>query len=122
MGYPILHNGRAVVGHRFQTSFRTYTVRGSSVVTNQIRMARKSFLDATWLEWRSKRRAEVDDATWRAAWESVLETRCVAEKEHEYLLRNRIRDEYSYAEYFGLTWPDVTRRGTEYFGGHMCAW
>ena len=36
MGFPILHDSQAVIGHRFRESFNNYSVPGEHVVANSL--------------------------------------------------------------------------------------
>lgn len=112
MGYRVLHDPEAVVGHRFRASFDNYSVPTEHVVANQLRMARKHFTLATWSEWVDRcrqrnphRASEHPEGLWALAWEVFLADRRSIEQERAYLLGHRTRDEFWYAERFGLEWP-----------------
>ena len=105
MGHPILHDAEAVVGHRFRAGFDNYPVPMEHIVANQLRMARKNFTDAVWEEWLERFRSRQPDWLWDLAWRAFEERRESVERERSYLLANRVRDEFWYAERFGLPWP-----------------
>ena len=105
MGHPILHDPAAVIGHRFRSSFDDYTVPMEHPVANQIRMARKNFTEPVWREWVERARIRHPAWLWQLAWSAFEERRASAEGEREYLMANRVRDEFWYASRFGLDWP-----------------
>jgi len=112
MGHPILHDPEAVVGHRFRASFDNYDVPVEHTVVNQLRMARKSFTPGVWAEWVDRcrlrhpgRLADRPEGLWARVWELFEEQRASVEQERGYLHARRQRDEFWYAERFGLTWP-----------------
>ncbi len=105
MGHPILHDPDATIGHRFQASFESYSVPMEHVLANQLRMARKTFIEPVWQEWLQRWRNRNPSTLCEAAW-TLFETRRESvEREREYLLANRVHDEFWYAEYFHLPWP-----------------
>lgn len=113
-GSRVLHDPEAVVGHRFRGSFDNYTVPIEHVVANQLRMARKHFTLATWSEWVDRCRArhphratEHPEGLWALAWEVFQANRANVEHERAYFLGRRARDEFWYAERFGLEWPKL---------------
>jgi GT2 family glycosyltransferase len=112
MGYPILHDPNAVVGHRFQQDFDNYTMPIEDLISNQLRTARKHFSESIWSAWVAKARerfsgasSEWPEGPWARAWEIFQKGRASAEVERGYLHANRIRDELWYAERFGQPWP-----------------
>jgi GT2 family glycosyltransferase len=112
MGHPILHDPEAVVGHRFRASFDNYDVPVEHTVVNQLRMARKNFTQGVWSDWVDRcrlghlgRLPDHPEGLWARVWELFEEQRASVEQERGYLLARRQRDEFWYAERFGLTWP-----------------
>lgn len=112
MGHPILHDPEAVVGHRFRASFDNYDVPVEHTVVNQLRMARKNFTHGVWSEWLDRcrmrhpgRLPEHPEGLWARVWELFEAQRASVEQERAYLQARRVRDEFWYAERFGLTWP-----------------
>ncbi|HUY90330.1 MAG TPA: glycosyltransferase [Pirellulales bacterium] len=112
MGYPILHDPEAVVGHRFQRSFDNYSVPLEQLLANQLRLARKNFTHSTWEAWVERRRkqhgadlADHPEGLWTYAWQVFESRRESVEEERAHLLARRVRDEFWYAERFGLDWP-----------------
>ena len=112
MGYSILHDPEAVVGHRFRQSFDNYDVPIEQLVANQLRMARKSFTHSVWSDWLDScrrrhpgRLAEHPEGLWVHVWNRFEADRASVEEERAYLQARRVRDEFSYAEQFGLRWP-----------------
>lgn len=112
LGHRILHDPDAAVGHRFRTSFDNYSVPTEHVVVNQLRMARKHFTLAVWSEWvercRQRHAARLSDhpeGLWARVWELFQAERGSVDQERSYLHGHRVRDEFWYAERFGLDWP-----------------
>lgn len=112
MGCPILHDPRAVVGHRFRQSFDNFSVPGEHVIANQLRFARKHFSSAVWNQWVEGCRMRSDNALadhpeglWARAWQLFEERRASVEQERHFLHSRRVHDEFWYAEKFGLKWP-----------------
>ncbi len=112
MGSRILHDPEAVVGHRFRGSFDNFSVPLEHIVVNQLRMARKHFTLAAWTDWVSRCRQhhqgsvpDHPEGLWALAWNLFEAERVSVEHERSYLLGNRQRDEFWYAERFGLDWP-----------------
>jgi GT2 family glycosyltransferase len=106
MGYPVLHDPRSVIGHRFRVAFDNYSVPMPHVAANTLRMARKCFTDPVWKDWLRRAKARHADWPWEKAWRIFASRRASVERERSYLMRNRVRDEFWYAAEFGLTWPD----------------
>ncbi|MHB0955393.1 MAG: glycosyltransferase [Pirellulaceae bacterium] len=105
LGHPVYHDPVPLVGHRFQQSFKKYPVPAGHALANQLRMARKTFSEEVWREWlpwfRGRQPRDHWDESWRVfcdRWDSV-------ERERQYLLANRIHDEFWYSRRFALTWP-----------------
>ncbi|HUY88538.1 MAG TPA: glycosyltransferase [Pirellulales bacterium] len=112
MGCPILHDPDAVIGHRFRAAFDNFSVPMEHLLANQLRMARKNFTEATWSDWVDRCRArhvgriaDHPEGLWALAWESFQADRASVEHERTMLLGHRRRDEFWYAERFGLEWP-----------------
>jgi len=105
LGDGVLHDPDAWIGHRFRERFDTFTVDSVAVPVNQLRTARKNFTDPVWDEWVGRFRARESPEGWEGIWRRFAKGRRSAEKEREYLLANRKRDEYWYAARFGLNWP-----------------
>ena len=113
LGFSILHNPRATIGHRFRRSFDNYTVAEEAIVVNQLRMARKNFTEQVWDEWVSRSREREPEDLWASAWARFSKDRYSVETEREYLLARRQRDEFSYAQRFGLDWPTAPLTPTD---------
>lgn len=118
MGHPILHDPRAIVGHRFRKSFDNFSVPVEHLLLNQLRMARKNFTHGVWAEWLEQTRKRhsgklVDhpEGLWTHAWKLFEETRASVETERSYLMANRVWDEFWYAERFGLRWSRLIKPG-----------
>jgi GT2 family glycosyltransferase len=105
MGHSILHDPTAIIGHRFRASFDNFSISGERVTANRIRMARKNFTDGVWKEWLEKLRWREGEETFGKAWALYAKEEASAEEEREYLFRHRTRDEFWYADRFGLAWP-----------------
>jgi GT2 family glycosyltransferase len=106
LGYPVLNDPFAVVGHRFRSTFDNYSVQPAAILTNKLRMARKNFTDPVWEEWlRRFRSRHAEEPTLDEAWTGFVKRRRSVERERRYLFARRRRDEFSYARYFGLDWP-----------------
>jgi glycosyltransferase involved in cell wall biosynthesis len=105
LGYAVLHEPRASIGHRFRATFDNYSVDDESVLLNKLRMARKNFTEPVWREWLKLRRSSAPRKVWRSAWELFRKGRKSVERERNYLLANRVHDEFWYARRFGLDWP-----------------
>jgi len=114
MGHPILHDPKAAIGHRFRNSFDNYSVPFDHLVVNQLRMARKNFTQSVWADWleRCRRRSpqalpDHPEGFWARVWELFLKHEASAESERAYVHARRERDEFWYAERFGLSWPKL---------------
>jgi len=105
MGYSILHDPAAVVGHRFRSSFDTYSVPLEHVHANTMRMARRNFTGPVWRAWVRAFRAGIGEAFWGPAWALFGERRESAEAERDTLMARRHRDEFWFAEHFGIDFP-----------------
>jgi len=117
MGFPVLLEPAAIIGHRFRSTFDNYLVHAPQMLANQLRMARKNFTETVWNEWVqlaqhrfSGSSAEIPEGLWTRAWMLFEANRPSAEEERAYLLGRRIRDEFWYADYFGLDWPVLSAR------------
>ncbi len=114
LGYSILHEPAALVGHRFRSSFDNYDVPVERVVVNQLRMARKHFTPTVWEHWVDQCRErhagplpDFPEGLWVRIWQLFEADRDSAERERAYILGHRVRDEFWFAERFGLGWPCV---------------
>lgn len=112
MGHRILHDPQAVIGHHFRATFDNYSVPVEHLLVNQLRMARKNFTHAVWADWLERCRqrhlgplAEHPEGLWAHVWQLFESERASAEQERSYLHARRVRDEFWYAERFGLAWP-----------------
>ncbi len=105
MGHPVLHDPRAIIGHRFRRKFDNFRVSVESVLANQLRTARKNFSEPVWEDWLSRFRSRQPSAQWEKAWELFQEGQPSAERERRYLHENRKRDEFWFARRFSLPWP-----------------
>jgi glycosyltransferase involved in cell wall biosynthesis len=117
MGYSILHDPNAVVGHRFQQEFENYSVPWEDLISNQLRMARKNLTQSVWSQWVGEARQRLTgslpghpEGVWALAWQMFQENRASVEQERSYLHARRTRDEFWYAERFGLSWPRLQGR------------
>ncbi len=116
MGFRVLHDAEAVVAHRFRRRFESFDVPLEHFVANQLRMARKNFTQGVWNEWvdrcrqrHSGRLAEHPEGLWARIWQVFQELRPSVEEERAHLAGQRVRDEFWYAERFGLRWPRECR-------------
>ena len=112
MGHRILHDPQAVIAHHFRTTFDNYSVPVEYLLVNQLRMARKHFTHAVWAAWLEHCRqrnlgplAEHPEGLWAHVWQLFESERASVEQERSYLHARRVRDEFWYAERFGLSWP-----------------
>ena len=112
MGYRVVHDPIAIVGHRFQSTFNNYDVPIEHVVVNHLRMARKNFTDAVWAQWLDgycdqKFRTMCDNPrhVWNLARVLFAGGRRSLEQERRCLQKHRLQDEFRYAAKFGLVWP-----------------
>jgi glycosyltransferase involved in cell wall biosynthesis len=105
MGYSILIDPDAIIGHRFRERNDTYAVPDEHYLSNEIRMARKNFQEPAWEDWFERFRECLSEDRFDAAWSCFEQDRESAEVERDYLLSRRPRDEYQYAATFGLAWP-----------------
>lgn len=112
MGYEILHDPEASVGHHFRESFDNYDVPMEHLLANQIRMARKNFTESVWLQWIEAAAARnaysqttAAEGAWAAAWLLFHETRASAEQERAWLQSRRHHDELWFAHTNHLNWP-----------------
>ena len=124
MGYRILHDPDAVIGHRFRDRFDTFEVPADQFTANQLRMARKNFTQGTWSDWVDRcrehhggRLVDHPEGLWARIWKLFEADRPSAESERSYLQGRRERDEFWYAERFGLTWPRLHSRAGEFYPG-----
>jgi GT2 family glycosyltransferase len=105
LGHAVLHDPFAEIGHRFRVRFDTFTVSTEAVLVNQVRMARKCFIEDNWTQWLEKMRAQHAPDLWERVWALFEEGRESVERDRESLMRRRPRDEAWFAEKFGLDWP-----------------
>jgi GT2 family glycosyltransferase len=115
MGNRVLHEPAATVGHWFRTDFAGYSVPAEDVVFNELRLARKAFTGTVWSQWLAGRRqrnlSPVTDAPegfWARAWHLHSVAEASVETERSHLHGHRRRDEFWYAERFGLDWPRLS--------------
>jgi glycosyltransferase involved in cell wall biosynthesis len=116
MGSRILHDPRASVAHRFQTSFETYSVPVEHVIVNQLRMARKIFSPSVWSEWVERCRERVaeglhghPEGLWAHAWRLFTDDLPSVEEQRFYLQARLEHDAFWFATKFGLLWPSMRR-------------
>jgi glycosyltransferase involved in cell wall biosynthesis len=119
MGGRILHDAQARIGHRFRRQFDNYPVPAEHVVVNQLRTARKHFTHSVWADWLDRcrqrypgRLAEHPEGLWARVWQLFEENRSSVERERSYVQATRVRDEFWYAQRFGLDWPSLAAGGT----------
>ena len=113
MGHPILHDSAAIVGHRYQLQFDRYEVPPVHVIVNQMRMARKSLSSNVWEEWLVRYSTRVPKKLWLQSWRMFKQYRDSVEQERDYLMANRVHDEFWYAEQFHLNWPSIVNEEEE---------
>jgi glycosyltransferase involved in cell wall biosynthesis len=118
MGHPVLHDPDAGIGHRFQESFKHYSVPMEHIVVNELRTAYKTCTHAVWEAWLEMARQrhsaalpERPEGLWARAWEIFKSGEDSARQERSYLHARREHDEFWYAKRFGLSWPQLTSRG-----------
>jgi hypothetical protein len=111
-GHRILHDPKAVVGHRFRTTFDNFDAPIDHFLVNQLRMAWKNFTEGVWIEWldRTRRRhcqqlSEHPEGLWARVWKMFCDGRESADAERAHLHGHRVHDEFWYADRFGLVWP-----------------
>lgn len=114
LGHPIVHDAAAVIGHRFRTRFDNYPVPVDHFLANQMRMAFKHYTHGVFGEWLDRcrarhpqRLAEHPEGLWARAWALFKEQRASADEERAFLMARRVRDEFDYADRFGLAWPQM---------------
>jgi glycosyltransferase involved in cell wall biosynthesis len=105
LGNEILLDAGAAIGHRFRSRFENYSVAEESVLVNKIRMARKNFSDPVFADWVAYTRSVELDPVWERTWHLYSQGLATVDREREYLMARRVRDEFDYAERFGLDWP-----------------
>jgi len=83
-------------------------------MANQLRMARKNFTETIWSYWVQAARErfsqaslDVPEGIWARGWALFEAGRESVEQERAYLLAHRVHDEFWYARYFALDWPQV---------------
>ncbi|HEY5311622.1 MAG TPA: hypothetical protein VIK18_03860, partial [Pirellulales bacterium] len=118
LGSRVLHDPQAVIGHRFRATFDNYSAPLQNIVANQLRMARKNFTQSVWEEWfdrarqrQPERLQDHPEGLWAHIWQIFEADRESVERERAYLLANRPRDEFWYADHFGLAWPVLGAAG-----------
>jgi GT2 family glycosyltransferase len=107
MGHAVLHDPKAIVGHRFQAAFTTYSVSEHFIAANRLRMAYKVCPSGLWPAWLDRFRARHEREVWAKAWRLFTLYRGSAELERAYLQQNQQVDLYAYAARFGLPWPNI---------------
>ena len=115
MGHSILHDPEAVVGHRFRSKFDTYEVPYERLLVNQLRMARKVFTTSVWNEWvercqrrHANRHSKRPEGLWAHAWQPLPRQQGQRGRWSRASVQGgRARDEFAYAERFGLAWPKI---------------
>jgi hypothetical protein len=119
MGHPILHDPEAVVGHRFRAAFDNYTAPLENLMANQLRLAYKNFAPGVWADWldscrrrHPERLVDHPEGLWAHVWKIFEADRPSADRERSYLQSQRVRDEFWYADRFGLRWPRLETEGT----------
>jgi GT2 family glycosyltransferase len=119
MGNSILHDPEVSVGHRFQMDFENYSVPPEHVLVNHLRMAYKNFTHEVWAKWMDRCRqrntgglAGHPEGLWARVWHLFNTERASADQQRAHVHAGRVRDEFSYAERFGLNWPrmELTQR------------
>ena len=110
MGYTLLCDPGAIIGHRFRESAASYSAPHEHCLFNELRMARKNLGDRSWCDWVQRQQKRIDAQVWSAAWDLFEQDRRSVELERDFLLANRVRDEYQYARRFGLPWPASSPR------------
>jgi glycosyltransferase involved in cell wall biosynthesis len=122
MGYRILHDPEAIVGHSFRETFANYSVPAPHFLVNQLRMARKGFTHGVWAVWledcrqrSSEQLADHPEGLWADAWDIFESGQSSVEQERSYLHARRTRDEFWYAKKFHLAWPLLQSAGAAAF-------
>ncbi len=105
MGYSLLCDPRALIGHRFSPGQSGYAVPREHYLYNELRMARKNLGDPAWTDWVKQHQDRAGQPLWSAAWKLFERDLRSVELERDFLLANRVRDEFAYARRFGLGWP-----------------
>lgn len=105
LGHAVLHDPTSMIGHRFSSDRTSFTVRGESVMANEIRTAYKNFSDPVWSEWRRRARRRHGRRLWESAWRLHEGRLASAQDERDYLHSRRIHEVAWYARRFGLRWP-----------------
>jgi GT2 family glycosyltransferase len=113
MGHAALVDPEPVIGHRFAPRHDNYTVPWEHVHLNRMRMARKNYSDVTWNSWVELSRRQVNQKHWQGACNLFEKSREGLERERDFLMGRRTRDEFRYALEYGLTWP-LTVPGSPY--------
>lgn len=114
MGRRVLHDPKAVVGHKFQSRFERYSVPVEHVIVNELRTGRKHLTHTVWEEWVQHRRGRVEaqaagypEGLWARSWHLFQGGISSVEQERSYLHARRIHDEFWYAQRFKLDWPKL---------------
>lgn len=109
MGYAVVHNPNATVGHHFRSSFDNYDVPQHHLLANHMRMAYKHFCDFVWEDWIERTASRIQHEVecganspwvWTRALNSFERDRPSLVHERNYMMRNRIRDEFWFAAEF----------------------
>ena len=107
-GHPLLLDPTCSIGHRFRVGAkRHYSVPMEHYVLNELRMARRNFDDPAWDSWLTLAEARTTPAVWERAFDLFEQGREALDRERSASLATRPRDEYAYADEFGLAWPLV---------------
>lgn len=104
-GIPIAHDPSVVVGHRFREVSEDFDAPEEHIFANQLRMARRVFEEPTWLDWLERFRERVATEVAAQSWTLFSRRRADLERDRESWLAARSRDEFTFAERFGLWWP-----------------
>jgi GT2 family glycosyltransferase len=107
LGSLILNDPKAVIAHRFRSSFDNFEVGAVHPLVNQLRMARKNFEESNWQVWLTdaSRRYQSAPELWTQVWSAFEQGRQTVERERAHIHDHRTRDEYWFADYFSLSWP-----------------
>ncbi len=93
-GSSVLHDPAPVVGHRFRTEFDNFPVAVEHVLANELRLARKHFGDAVWLDWVERCRARQSEVDWPEVWALFERGHASLRREGAVLRARRIHDEF----------------------------
>jgi GT2 family glycosyltransferase len=105
LGNQVVHDPEPLIGHRFRHEFQNYSAPPEHMLSNNLRMARKTFSDPTWFEWLERVSERFAGELWEDAWREFLQGHESIERERADLQSRRVRDEFWYARQFNLAWP-----------------